>query len=359
MLKIWAGCTLPAWWSLLARNRFGVEARYLPEAVLYTLTATYHTILAGVHRCAFGRKIDAVRIEPDPVFILGHWRTGTTLMHTLLGLDPQFTFPTTSQCLNPSHLLLRTHLERWITRRNIPPRRPMDNMSLSSDSPQEDEFALCSLGLPSPYMKFAFPNNPVPYPESLSLDELPPALLEHWKQTFTRFLKQVAYLHGGRLLLKSPPHTCRIKVLLDLFPHAHFVYMVRSPYEVIPSTTHLWQTLYRTQGLQQPNFAGLEEFVFGTFDTFFERVELARPSVAAERFCEVRFEDLLAEPLQQLRRIYNHLGLGSFEKVRPAMETYLSSIENYQRHHWELRDALRGRITQRCSGYLRRHGYMA
>ncbi|MGB9004932.1 MAG: sulfotransferase [Candidatus Aminicenantales bacterium] len=358
MLKIWAGCSLPGWWRLLARNRFKVAPRHIPEAMLYTLTAAYHSLLSGVQGFFVGSKIAAVRIDPPPVFILGHWRTGTTLLHTLLGLDEQFTYPTTSQCLNPSHLHLRGYVERLIMRRNIPGRRPMDSMAMSSDSPQEDEFALCLLGAPSPYQKLAFPSHPLPDPGSWEVEDLPPRLLHRWKESLMYFLKQVLFLRPGRLELKSPPHTCRVKVLSELFPEARFITMVRSPYAVIPSTINLWKTLYQSQSLQRPSWAGLEDAVFQTFNLFYERLEQSRWLVPGERFCQVRFEDLAADPLGQMRRVYEHLGLGDFDRLRPALEGYLAAHPHYRGRDWELSPALRRRITEECRPYLERYGYL-
>jgi len=357
MLKIWAGCTLPGWWRLLARNRFGVAPRHIPEALLYTLTAAYHSLLSGAQDFLVGPKIEAVRIDPPPLFIIGHWRTGTTLMHILLGLDKQFTFPTTGECLNPSHLHLRGYVERWIMRRSIPALRPMDHQAMSGDSPQEDEFALCLLGAPSPYQKLAFPNRPLPDPQSWEVEDLPPRLLDEWKESFMYFLKQVLFLRRGRLALKSPPHTCRVNVLSKLFPGARFITMVRSPYAVIPSTINLWKTLYQSQALQPPDFAGLEDFVLGTFNLFFERLEQTRSLVPGRQFCEVRFEDLVADPIERMRGVYEHLDLGDFDRARPALENYLTTHPNYLGRSWELSPAMRRRITERCRRYLERHGY--
>ena len=83
---------------------------------------------------------------------------GTTLLHELLIRDPRHAFPTTYECLVPHHFLMT---ESWLPKLlwwMMPSRRPMDNMPAGWDRPQEDEFALCLLGQPSPYERIAFPN---------------------------------------------------------------------------------------------------------------------------------------------------------------------------------------------------------
>src|SRR4029453_3325528 len=148
-----------------------------------------HTWLRWLQHGLYGRRIAGTKIESPPLFVLGHWRTGTTLLHELLILDPRHNFPNTYQCLEPNHFLLTESIFSRVFRFLLPSRRPMDNMEAGWDKPQEDEFALCMLGAPSPYQQIAFPQNSPPGPDSLDLDGLPRAERERWKQAFDTFLK--------------------------------------------------------------------------------------------------------------------------------------------------------------------------
>ena len=94
-----------------------------------------------------------------PLFILGHYRSGTTHLHNLLALDPQFAAPTFFQVLNP-HTFLTT--ERWaapVADRLVVRRRYQDEMALGAGVPSEDEFALCTMTGLSPYMGWYFPGD--------------------------------------------------------------------------------------------------------------------------------------------------------------------------------------------------------
>lgn len=108
----------------------------------------------------YGTIPENTQLKQPPVFIIGHWRTGTTLLHELLILDPRHNFPNTYQCLEPNHFLLTEKFFKSYFNFLLPTRRPMDNMEAGWDKPQEDEFALCMMGQPSPYLDVAFPNNP-------------------------------------------------------------------------------------------------------------------------------------------------------------------------------------------------------
>ena len=88
-----------------------------------------------------------------PVFVLGHPRTGTTHMFNLLSLNKrEFTCATTFMVGFPlSFLWFEKH--RWLLGNNIlSEKRPMDNMKLEWDSPQEDELAINAITGLSPYM---------------------------------------------------------------------------------------------------------------------------------------------------------------------------------------------------------------
>src|SRR5262249_34441633 len=154
------------------------------------------------------------------------WRTGTTLLHELLIQDPRHCFPNTYQCLDPNNFLLtERYFKKWFWFL-LPERRPMDNMEVGWERPQEDEFALCMLGQPSPYLDIIFPNRPPLTPGALDLEGLTGTQRRQWKRTFYRFLQALTYHDPRRLVLKSPPHSCRIKTLLELFPDARFIHIV-------------------------------------------------------------------------------------------------------------------------------------
>ena len=160
-----------------------------------------------------------------------------------------------------------------------------------------------------------------------------------------------------RLVLKSPPHTCRIRVLLEMFPDARFVHIMRDPYVVFPSTVKLWKSLYETHGLQKPTFAGLDEYVFETYERMYERLEEGRKLVAPGRFVELKYEDLVREPVEQMRAVYEGLQLDGFDQYRPRLQAYLQGVAGYERNRYNLTAALRDEITRRWGPIIRRYGY--
>jgi hypothetical protein len=355
--RFWEGCNFPAWVSLLARNRFAVDLSHLYIAVIVTFVSMVHTVLRLVQEARYRGRVSRTPVAQAPIFIIGHWRTGTTLLHELLILDERHTFPTTYQCLAPNHFLLTERFFARHVRFLLPSRRPMDNMAAGWERPQEDEFGLCMLGLPSPYLTIAFPNRPPACAEYLDLRGLSPGARARWKRVFRRFLQEITFTDPRRLVLKSPPHTCRIPVLRQMFPDARFVHVVRDPYVVFPSTVNLWRKLYEKHGLQRPTLARLEDEVFDTFLRLYERLEGTRRLVPPGRFFEVRYEDLVRDPVGRMRALYESLELGGFEQVRPRLEDYVKHMAGYETNRYDLPDALCERITQRWGDVIRRLGY--
>jgi hypothetical protein len=306
----------------------------------------------------FGDRIAATPIAHPPIFVIGHWRTGTTLLHELLVLDPRHNSPTSLHCMVPNHFLLTETFFKTYCNFLVPERRPMDNMAAGWDKPQEDEFALCLLGQPSPYTDIAFPNRPPIHPGALDLSGLTPRQLDRWKRTLRRFLQALTFNDPRRLVLKSPPHTARIPVLLDMFPDARFIHIVRDPYVVFPSTVNLWKSLGKKQGLQTPrDDARIREKVFTEFRTIYDRLEEARPLIRSGCFHELRYEQIVKDPMGEMKAVYDAIGLGGFNDYRPRLEDYLSRNAGYETNKYQLSDSDREEVTRRWGDVIRRFGY--
>jgi hypothetical protein len=356
--RIWQGCNLFAWLRLLWRNHFAVHPSYLYIAFIITGVSLGHTVLRYLQEAWYGSKLDRTPIPHPPLFIIGHWRTGTTLLHELLVLDPRHTSPNYYQCMEPNHFLLTQGLVKRFLHWLLPAHRPMDNMKTGWDRPQEDEFALCMLGQPSPYLTIAFPNHPPQDQEALDPQRLSRRARAEWSRAFVGFLRRLTFCDPRRLVLKSPTHTSRIPTLLELFPDAQFIHIVRDPFVVYSSTVNLWRSLYKAHGLQRPNDRGLSEYVFSTFVYLYDRLESTRSLIPPGNFHELRYEDLVADPVGEIQKIYQTLGIAGFEAVRPKIEAFWREQSGYQTNRYpKLPAELHARIADRWRAVIDRYGY--
>lgn len=356
--RFWIGMEYFATLQLLAENRCAVHAFQWHTIPVLLINNFFNNFLMRLWQEAqYGRKADKLQIQP-PLFVIGHWRTGTTHLHELLSLDERFASPTTFECFSPTNFLIVEEAYTRLLSFLLPSKRPMDNMKMGWDRPQEDEFALTLLGARSPYRTLAFPNHGPVDTEYLDLAHLPPQAVRAWQKTLHRFLQRVALKNANRrLVLKSPTHTARLRVLVQLYPQAQFVHIVRNPYEVFPSTVNLWKSLYRTHGLQVPNFEGLEEFVFATFSRMMDRLAADRALIPEANFHQVRYEDLVREPEAEMRRIYERLNLGGFDRFLPQLQAYLATLKGYETNKYEMTPEMRAAITRRWGPIIARLGY--
>jgi hypothetical protein len=354
--RMWIGMCLGTWLGLLVRNRFQVSPRHWGKIVSISLIAAFNTFWWLIEQLIYGRAVRRTQVDPRPLIILGHWRSGTTWLHELLSLDAQFASPDTYQAISPNHFLVSrwwaTRLFFWL----LPPKRPMDNMPMGWDRPQEEEFALANLGAPSSYLTIAFPNRPPVYDEYLTLDVPRPAV-ERWKRALYGFLQKVTYANPRRLIIKSPPHTGRVRVLLEMFPEARFVYIARDPYTLFASTVHLWKRLYEAHGMQIPRYEGLDEYVLDTFVRLDERYQRDRELIPPGRLYEIKYEDLIRDPVGRLAEIYDRLELGDFAQVRESVEQFLAAAADYKTNRYSLSDEQRQTVARRWAAYFARYGY--
>jgi LPS sulfotransferase NodH len=305
----------------------------------------------------YGGRIAATQLSQPPLFILGHWRSGTTYLHELLSLDPRFASPTTYRCFAPGHFLLTEWLVAGYMGFLMPRQRPMDNMAAGWERPQEDEFALLALGAPTPYFRVAFPNDPPPWLEFLDMQNVTPADLTRFEQALTYFVKALSFRSSKQLLLKSPPHTGRLATLARLFPGAKFVHIARDPYALFASTRRLWESLDDVQGLQLPQHAGLDEYIFSALERMYNGFEQQQHVIAPENMCEVRYEELIANPVEGVASIYERLELGNFCEVRAAMSNFAGAQKDYQTNRHALEEPLKLEIRRRWDKYFTRFGY--
>lgn len=345
------------WLRLLARNRFRIHPFRWGLTFTITCVTFFNTVMGWLQQLIYGRALERVDTNRELIFILGHWRSGTTLLHELLVLDDRFAYPTTYECFAPNHFLLTGS---WIPKLIwflLPSKRPMDDMNVSFDHPQEDEFALIGLGAPSPLLRMAFPNDPPPYLEFLDMEGAREADLAKWKRELRRFIAMQMYRKQKGLVLKSPTHTGRLQVLAEMFPNAKFVHITRDPHQLFSSTQRLWSTLDEAQGLQVPREEHLDEYVFTALERMYRGFERQRLQVDPSRICDIRYEQLIRDPVESLRKVYDQLGLGDFERARPKIEQSMQQRQGHKSNRHDLPLETKSEIGRRWADYCQRYGY--
>ncbi len=355
--RFWHGMPLGVWLPLVAEHHARASLSRWGLMVTITAAGAFNSVSEAFSTARFRRQLQSPPATPPPLFIIGHWRSGTTLLHELLMLDDRFCCPNTYQCFAPGHFLLTESFMTAAIGWMIPSKRPMDDVAAGWDRPQEDEFALMNMGAPSPYRRMAFPVTSPPVPQALDLTTLDPADLDRWRSTLRRFLGMLAVADPRRPVLKSPPHTARVGVLAEMFPAARFLHVVRDPFVVFASTMRLWQSLHDVQALQVDRGDTLEQYVFAAFEEMYAAFERDRAALPADRLHEIRYEDLVADPVSVLADSYERLGLGDFERVRGPLEQQARSMKRYRTNTYDHDPRIVAEVARRWRPFLDRYGY--
>jgi hypothetical protein len=351
------GVTFGDWCTLLERHYPAVDPPYWLRAGLITALSFVNSLHRWREERTFGAAVAAVQVKP-PLFILGHWRTGTTHLHNLLAVDSRFAYPTIYQVFNPHTFLTTEAAGSRLTGFLLPSRRPQDDIRLTLHDPQEDEYALMVLTFLSPCTGWALPRAAEEYDRYLTFRDVPTRTVRRWQHALLGFLKKLTFKYNKPLLLKSPPHTARIRLLLELFPDARFVHIHRNPYAVYQSTRHLIDTALPFYYLQRPDLRHVEEMILRRYAVLYDAFFADRGLIPPGQFHEVGYEDLEADPLGEMERLYERLNLPDFAVVRPALADYVASLAGYRKNrHRELPADLRARIAAAWARYFAAWGY--
>jgi len=352
------GCSLRQFWRHWAGNLpYGFRTLHSQSFALGAVLLRQSAVLR--ERFLHGKAIEEQRIEGGPVFVVGHWRSGTTFLHNLLSLDPRFGTISFSESAMPLDYLSRFRPAHDVMRWLMPRTRGVDAVEIGIDTPQEEEMALAAIGDVSFYLCFYFPRRLEEFfRKSVLLEGLSPLEIERLREHYRFLARKVAYAQRGeRVLFKNPACTTRLRFLKETFPEARFVHIVRDPFAVYPSMLKLWMRLLEAFSWQDPSGIDFAETTLSIYERTMGRYLEEREGIPREDLHEVRFEDLESDPWAVLSGIYEALGIDWSEEAREAVGSYLEAHADYRKNAHELDAETRSRIAERWGFALEEWGY--
>lgn len=247
----------------------------------------------------------------SPLFIIGHWRSGTTLVHNTLSRDPQFGYCTTYQTVFPNLMFYGSRLFKRLAALCMPASRPSDNLSLSINQPQEEEFAISNLTHAAYYHFWIFPKQMAELRERyLLFNDATPEDIALFSDAVKRTIHTALHCSGKRRFLsKNPPHTARIPILLSMFPDAKFIYIHRNKRDVIDSTRRFFRSTIDSIALQRISTAELNYQIERTYHALLSRYHNDKRLIPRGNLCQIEFEDFVTNPHDSTEYIYQTLSL--------------------------------------------------
>ena len=346
------GLRAEQWWQLLKENRFAVHPRAWHYAALISLFSLQNSWLARRDRALVTREPEA-----DPIFILGHWRSGTTHLHYLLDADPRHTTCSTYDCAYPWSFLSSAADHGKSLEPLAPKQRPQDSVRFSLWTPQEDELGLTVLCMKSPYLAWAFPRSQERYLKYLTFEDASADERQAFIDALRLFHRKLSHRQPGPVIFKSPGHTARIPLLLEAFSGARFLNIVRNPYRVYQSSIHLYRTWQDSFAfLQPPDYSTLSERVLSLYETMYRSYFAHEHLLPEERTHTLRMEDLESDPIGQLKAAYAGADLGPFPEQ--TLRAYLKTVRDYaQNEYTPLDPDIKAQVAARWGFVFERYGY--
>jgi hypothetical protein len=352
------GATFTNWMKVLKENRFNISWPFIPQAIYVSLmiAALYPLRLKEKRFC----KVHCNDVEiPPPIFIIGHWRSGTTFLHYLMGNDPNLAYVSTMETLASNFFITNeTFLQNYMKNR-LPTKRPMDNLEMNADLPYEDEYALANLNPYSFYHGWYFPKNILSYFKKYVLfDGVDESIVEKWGADYVHFLKKIAYKKPGkRILLKSLVNTAKIKELLKLFPTAQFIHIHRNPYDVYKSTWKLYYSILPLFSFQNVEFEMLDNAILQIYKEMYEKYLAEKSSIPKENFVELKYEDFVKDPLSNLSKLYERLRINGFKDAKSHFQRYIDFHKDYKKDKYEMSQADKAKVAKNWGFTFDAFGY--
>ena len=304
-----------------------------------------------------GRLRRAPPIAP-PVFIVGHWRSGTTHLYNLMS-QADFGFVPPLAAGLPWDLFGLVRLFRPLLERALPADRFIDSIPVTPTSPQEDEIALANMTTLSYYHGLYFPRRfAAAFGRGLFFDGCTPEEIAAWQRCQRSFLAKLALAQPGRrLLIKNPAYTARLIMLHEMFPGAKFIHIHRNPTEIFDSMRNFYDKLLRELALQAYGHIDIDQHILATFARMMDRHLAEALTLPEGSYAEVAYQELVADPMAALAAIYDRLGLEGFEAARPHFVAYLNSVRDYRTNRYDTTARSAALVEAHWGRFLDHWGY--
>ena len=266
----------------------------------------------------------------EPLFVIALPRSGTTLLHRLLAADPDAQAVLWWECRSPApwpgsdwergddpriadaHAQVKAILEAVPELASIHPWDP--------EGPDEEILLLEHSFLSHvPESGARIPS----YNAWLDRQDLTPAYAYLKKLLqFLQWQKRRSGRAGSRWVLKAPFHLGFLDTLFATFPDARIVQCHRDPCQTLPSIASMYAALWRLAS-DEVDLHEIGRHCLARYGNALTRCLDARERLPAERFLDVPYDDLLADPIGAVRRIHAFVGCGLDVRAEAAMRRHL------------------------------------
>lgn len=347
--------------KLVVRNG-GFSAKGFFNSPLWFLKTTIFEPLRWIELTK-NEKIRKHTITKAPVFILGYYRSGTTYLQELLKQDDRFGYVSGFQTAFPEIMLTS---EKWLTpvlasiTKILKVQYPIHRIPLSWDAPGEDDVSLtASVDPQTAHWGYFFPEKAIEYFDKYVLfKNISDVEFQGWKEKYLVWLKKNSLANNGKQVIhKNPPDTARIKFLLSVFPDAKFIHIYRNPYDVYASKKRVWKVIEKKYMMGSSKKANYNNIILETYSAMMNRFFEDKDLIPSQNLYEIRYENFIRDPLNQLRRLYSTLQLGDFTYCEKPMDAFITSKKDYATLDHKLPADEIKLVSEKLEPLIRKLGY--
>jgi hypothetical protein len=344
---------------LFVQNKFRIDVKYYPRIIYSLFLSSITSPFRISERIRYDKLIYDIKIKNSPIFLLGHWRSGTTYLHNLFSIDKKFGFFSTFHAYLPGAFLGYEKLLKPIVASSIPDKRPMDDVKMDADLPQEDEYALGAFSPYSYYHGWCFPKNMNFYNRFVCFNDVSKEIIDDWKKIYLYLFKKVTLKENYKtLVVKNPSNTGRIKLLLEMFPDAKFIHIHRNPYHVFLSMMRFMRIVIPLYCVQNPpEIDIIENNMMNLYKEIYKKYFIEKKIIPEGNFIEVRYEDFISNPLKEMKSIYDSLDIVDFKDSERSFNAYILSQSKVKLRNYFLNDDLKDKIYSHWGFVFNEFGY--
>ncbi len=346
MLHPLLGCDPWTLVRILKRNGF-VPLKQVPYVTLMATVSLLRSPFSAFEKLLVSRSHAITAQMPDPIFIIGHWRSGTTFLYNVLSQAPHFAYVSPLATGLPWDFLTLATLLRPLLERALPQDRRIDQVTVQPDSPQEDEIGLANMQPLSYYHGLYFPSHfHENFQAGIFLEGCSPEQVEEWKRALIYFCQKLYLQQQQRLLIKNPVYTARVTLLRSIWPQAKFIHIHRNPYIVFQSMKKFYRILFQELALQPYDLSKIDTLILESYPRMIHQMFEETADLPAHQFIELGFDQFEADPLTEIRRIYTQLELDGFEDAEPYFVSYMEAQQPYHKNRYSFPPEILEQIHQ-------------
>lgn len=324
----------------------GISLKCIPLFVIYILRYFLFEPFRLLEILIYDRKIRSHNLIQDPIFILGHWRSGTSHLQSLLCKDPKNVSTTIFNFLFSDNYYLT---ESWLKKPlNIlcslfKVKYAFQRLPMNFDIPGELDPGLCANCSSHSYTwGHLFPKK-----FNIWLDKY--IIIQNekcasdWINDYDYLIRKLSFKNKNKqLIVKSPGDTAKVEILLSKYPNAKFIYIHRNPIDVFHSSRYLWGIIQKQNSFQKISDLQIDEYILNAYKKVLLKYLDSRDSIPVSQLVELGFNEIQHKPLQVLKEVYDKLNLGTFPKEE--LDSFLQENKSYKINQYSTSSELEEKI---------------